>query len=72
MTSYIGALARPMSRHGAMLSRLLGDLAARWQNRRRRRRDLAVLAGQPDYLLKDIGLARHEIEHAVRGQFRIS
>jgi uncharacterized protein YjiS (DUF1127 family) len=55
-----------------MLSRLLGDLAARWQNRRRRRRDLAVLAGQPDYLLKDIGLARHEIEHAVRGQFRIS
>ena len=72
MTNYIGTLARPVSRRSAALPRLLGHLAARILDWRRQRRDHAVLMNQPDYMLRDIGLARHQIEEAVRGQHRIS
>ena len=71
MTSYIGTLARPVGRHGARLPLLLGQLAAQILDWRSRRRDHALLSNQPDYLLRDIGLARHEIEGALRGQIRI-
>ena len=72
MTSYIGTLARPIGRPSAALHRMLGRFAAQARDWRRRRRDHAALIDQPDYLLRDIGLARHEIESAVRGQIRIS
>jgi uncharacterized protein YjiS (DUF1127 family) len=72
MTSYIGSLVRPRDRQSAALSRLLGRLTAKVLNWRRRRRDYAVLMGQPDYMLRDIGLARQDIEGAVRGRIRIS
>ena len=68
MTSYIGTLARPMGRHGAALPRMLGHLAVHFRNWRKRRRDQAALMRQPSYLLRDIGLERHEIERALRGR----
>jgi uncharacterized protein YjiS (DUF1127 family) len=71
MTSYIGTLARPLARpvgrHSAALPRLLGHLAAQFLKWRRRRRDQAALMRQPAYLLRDIGLERHEIDGALRG-----
>jgi uncharacterized protein YjiS (DUF1127 family) len=45
---------------------LLQEWLARWRLWRRIRRDEAFLRRQPAYLLRDIGLARHEIGAAVR------
>ncbi|WP_395015487.1 hypothetical protein [Dongia sp.] len=70
MTSYIGTLARPMGRHSAALPRLLGHIAVQFLNWRRRRRDHVLLMRQPEYLLRDIGLERHEIDGALRGRDR--
>jgi uncharacterized protein YjiS (DUF1127 family) len=39
---------------------------ARWQLWRRMRRDEAWLKRQPDYLLRDVGLERNEINRALR------
>lgn len=47
---------------------LLARLLARFLRWRRIRRDEAVLLKQPDYMLRDIGLGRAEIELAVRGE----
>jgi len=68
MTNCIGSLAKPMDRRRALLPRLLGQIAARWLNARRRRRDHADLMRQPEYLLRDIGMERHEIERLLRGR----
>ncbi len=68
MTNYIGALARPIGRRGAMLPQLAGRLVAAYLDRLRRRRDRSALLRQPDYLLRDIGLERHEIDAALRGR----
>jgi uncharacterized protein YjiS (DUF1127 family) len=46
---------------------LLGRLIARWQRRQRQRRDEGWLSGQPDYLLRDIGVSRTDIETMLRG-----
>ncbi len=45
---------------------LLEELFARWQLWRRVRRDEAWLKRQPDYLLRDIGLERSDIDRALR------
>ena len=68
MTSYIAALARPVSRHSAALPQVLGSMAKLVGNWRRRRRDRNALMRQPEYLLRDIGLERHEIERALHGR----
>jgi uncharacterized protein YjiS (DUF1127 family) len=68
MTNYIAALARPMSRRSAALPQLLGSMATLVGNWRRRRRDQNALMRQPEYLLRDIGLERHEIERALHGR----
>ncbi len=70
MTNYIGALAKPMGRRSAMLPLLAGQAYALYLGWRRRRRDRIALMRQPDYLLRDIGLERHEIEPALRGRTR--
>jgi uncharacterized protein YjiS (DUF1127 family) len=72
MTNHIGSLAKPMARRSAALPHLLGRMIARWLNWGRRRRDHAALLGQPEYLLRDIGVERHEIEGILRGRFRRS
>jgi uncharacterized protein YjiS (DUF1127 family) len=46
---------------------LLGRLFARWQSRRQLRRDQTWLQRQPDYMLRDIGIGRGEIETITRG-----
>ena len=46
---------------------LLLRLIARWHRRQRLRRDEAWLLNQPDYLLRDIGIGRNEIEVMLRG-----
>jgi uncharacterized protein YjiS (DUF1127 family) len=49
---------------------LLQEWLTRWRFRRQVRRDEAWLKRQPDYLLRDIGLERHEIATVVRdGRF---
>ena len=68
MTNYIGSLAKPMGRHSAALPQLLGGMATLLRNWRRRRRDRNALMRQPEYLLRDIGLERHEIERAMHGR----
>ena len=45
-------------------------MLAQWLGWNRRRRDEALLLAQPDYMLRDIGLGRSEIEAAVRGESR--
>ncbi len=67
MTNYIVSLAKPMGRSGGSLPHLLAALSAQYLAWRRRRRDQEALLRQPDYLLRDIGLERREIEVAVRG-----
>jgi uncharacterized protein YjiS (DUF1127 family) len=37
------------------------SIVSAWRSRLRRRRELRVLLSQPDYLLKDIGVERHQI-----------
>ena len=68
MTNYIGSLSKPMGRRNALLPRLLSQMVARWLNARRRRRDHADLMRQPEYLLRDIGMERHEIERLLQGR----
>lgn len=56
------------TRHGpgfAWLRRLL----AAYLHWRRLRRDERFLLGQPDHILKDMGIARADIEGAIRGTF---
>ena len=57
-----------MGRRRALLPRLLDQAAAQWRNWTRRRRDRADLMRQPEYLLRDIGMERHEIERLLRGR----
>jgi uncharacterized protein YjiS (DUF1127 family) len=45
---------------------LLQELFERWTLWRRARRDENWLRRQPDYLLRDIGLERRDINHALR------
>jgi uncharacterized protein YjiS (DUF1127 family) len=66
MTNYIGTLARPMGRRSAALPRMLGHLTAQLLKWHRRRRDQDALMRQPDYLLRDIGLDRRDIDAALR------
>lgn len=47
-------------------SGLLSRLFAAWLRRRQMRRDEMWLLRQPDYLLRDIGIDRSEIEAIVR------
>jgi len=68
MTNTIGSVAKPIGQRSASLPRLLKLLAARWRNGRRRRRDHADLMRQPEYLLRDIGIERHEIDRLFRGR----
>jgi uncharacterized protein YjiS (DUF1127 family) len=68
MTNCIGSLTKPMDRRRAFLPRLLGQIDAQWLSARRRRRDHADLMRQPEYLLRDIGMERHEIERLLRGR----
>jgi uncharacterized protein YjiS (DUF1127 family) len=68
MANCIGSLAKPMDRRRALLPRLLGQAVAQWLNWSRRRRDHADLMRQPEYLLRDIGMERHEIERLLRGR----
>ncbi len=49
-------------RRGNPLTRLF----ARMAERARTRRDIAYLNDQPDRMLRDIGLTRDQIRHAVR------
>jgi uncharacterized protein YjiS (DUF1127 family) len=50
---------------------LLQGFFARWKQRRQMRRDEIWLKQQPDYLLKDIGVGRAEIETMLRlGRYR--
>ena len=67
MTNYIGSLAKPMGQRSSAL-RLLGLFVLRWRNGRRRRLDHADLMRQPEYLLRDIGIERHEIDRLFRGR----
>jgi uncharacterized protein YjiS (DUF1127 family) len=41
---------------------LLGRWIAGWRNRQQTRRDRTWLQSQPDYMLRDIGVSRREID----------
>jgi uncharacterized protein YjiS (DUF1127 family) len=69
MTNHIASLAKPFAPRGATLPRMLAQIHVQWLSWRRRRRDQTALERQPDYLLKDIGIERHEIDRALRGRF---
>jgi uncharacterized protein YjiS (DUF1127 family) len=56
--------------HGARLPEFFKRTLAQCLRWNRRRRDEALLQAQPDYMLRDIGLGRSEIEAAVRGEAR--
>jgi uncharacterized protein YjiS (DUF1127 family) len=45
---------------------MFGRLLAGWQKRRQMRRDETWLLSQPDYLLRDIGISRREIDATIR------
>lgn len=50
---------------------MLGDIRKRWQAKRRRARNRFDVAGLPDHLLRDIGLApddrgRRVLDHLLR------
>ena len=45
---------------------LLEGMFVRWQSWRRMRRDENWLQSQPDYLLRDIGITRVEIDSIIR------
>ena len=44
------------------------DFLSQYIRWRRRRQGMEALHGMPDYLLKDIGISRAEIDQAARGQ----
>jgi len=69
MTQMTAAARKSMRVGRAMPQSLgvLGRLIARWQHRQRQRRDQTWLQSQPDYLLRDIGVSRAEIEAILRG-----
>jgi uncharacterized protein YjiS (DUF1127 family) len=70
MTQMTAGAARKSMRVGTSIPQPLGFLAraiARWQRRQRQRRDQTWLQSQPDYLLRDIGVSRAEIEGILRG-----
>ena len=70
MTQMTAATARKPMRVATAMPQPLGFLArmiARWQRRQRQRRDQTWLQSQPDYLLRDIGVSRAEIEGILRG-----
>jgi uncharacterized protein YjiS (DUF1127 family) len=72
LTKQLNAHARA-TRSNAIAKKpgLLQSILALWQGRRRMRRDEAWLRGQPDYLLRDIGVGRNEIEAIIRnGRYR--
>ena len=52
------------------LVRLLRGALMRFRLWRRVRRDEALLMKQPDYMLRDMGIGRGEIESAIRGDMR--
>jgi uncharacterized protein YjiS (DUF1127 family) len=68
MTDSIFSVAKPIARHGKALPMLLAALCLRWMRWQRRRRDQAALLRQPDYLLRDIGIERRDVERAIRGE----
>jgi uncharacterized protein YjiS (DUF1127 family) len=64
---------RPAALRRTPLGRIAGALAAAWRTvarHRAMRRDEYFLLSQPDYILRDIGIGRGEIETAVRGRRR--
>jgi uncharacterized protein YjiS (DUF1127 family) len=69
MTQMTAAARKSMRAGTAMLHSLgvLGRLIAGWQRQQRQRRDQTWLQNQPDYLLRDIGVSRAEIETILRG-----
>jgi uncharacterized protein YjiS (DUF1127 family) len=69
MTQMTAAARKSMRVSAAMLHSLgvLGRLIARWRRRQRQYRDRTWLQSQPDYLLRDIGVSRAEIEAILRG-----
>ena len=69
MTESIFSATKPIAQHSKALPKLLGSLLMRWMRWQRRRRDQASLLRQPDYLLRDIGIERRDIERAIRGEW---
>ena len=75
MNSMTAARATKSIRHGTTTVEnnaakpfgLLMRLIAHWHRWQRLRRDKALLLSQPDYLLRDIGIDRNEIEAMIRG-----
>jgi uncharacterized protein YjiS (DUF1127 family) len=64
---------RPASPRLTPLARLAGAIVGFWKAgalHRATRRDEYFLMTQPDYILRDIGIGRGEIESAVRGRRR--
>ena len=59
---------RPSDRPDSPVPNVLQRLAAQWMRWRTVRRDEALLLKQSDYMLRDIGIGRAEIERAVRGR----
>jgi uncharacterized protein YjiS (DUF1127 family) len=55
-----GLIAPRTASRTAIPIALLGKVLT-WIERRRQRRELMGLLGMPDYMLKDIGLQRHQI-----------
>jgi uncharacterized protein YjiS (DUF1127 family) len=72
LTKQLNAHARA-TRSNAVAKKpgLLREFFARWKSRRRMRRDETWLMSQPDYLLRDIGVKRTEIDTIIRdGRYR--
>ena len=64
---------RPAAARRTPLAPVADAIAACWNamvRHRTRRRDEYFLLSQPDYILRDIGIGRGEIESAVRGRRR--
>jgi uncharacterized protein YjiS (DUF1127 family) len=59
--THIGS-AGPLAWLAALLEAAV-SLPVVWIRRKRQRRELMSLLGQPDYMLKDVGLQRHDITH---------
>jgi uncharacterized protein YjiS (DUF1127 family) len=64
---------RTMALRRIPLAPIVGAIAAAWRavaRQRAVRRDEYFLLSQPDYILRDIGIGRGEVEAAVRGRRR--
>jgi uncharacterized protein YjiS (DUF1127 family) len=68
MTQMTAAARKSMPMSATMPQSLgmFGRLLAGWQKRRQMRRDETWLLSQPDYLLRDIGISRREIDATIR------